>query len=141
MWYLTPLRKMKGHEGFICLAICFLLYEKFLRRALKMKPEEKFSEGHRVFDEIGQHFEISRAIAYEFWSHWRNGLLHHGMPEVDKNRTYWMTAAQKEAVKVSNNHVSINPWIIRDTIVKIIVANRKIWSDADFPLAKELKEI
>jgi hypothetical protein len=141
MWYLTPLRKMQGHEGFICLEICFLLYEKLLRRQLRMGNDETFSEGHPVFDVIGKQFRISRELAYEFWFHWRNGLLHRGMPGVVEGRTYWMTGRQEEAITVSDNHVSINPWIIRNVIVDLVAADRKIWTDADFPLAKELKEI
>ena len=141
MWYLTPLRRMKNHEGFICLEICFLLYEKLLRRQLGMGNDETFSEGHRVFEVIGSQFRISRELAYEFWFHWRNGLLHRGMPGLVEGRTYWMTGRQEEAIRVADNHVSINPWIIRDIIVDLIAANRKIWTDADFPFAKELKEI
>lgn len=140
MWYLAPLRRMGGHEGFICLEICFLLYEKFLRKRLGM-GDATFSKGHHVFDIIGSDFHISRELAYEFWFHWRNGLLHRGMPGVVAGRTYWMTAKQDQTIQISGDHVSINPWKIRDFITALIEANRNIWTDADFPLAKELREL
>jgi hypothetical protein len=106
-----------------------------------MPTEEKFSKGHRAFEVIGKQFGISCELAYEFWFHWRNGLLHQGMPGIVEGRTYWMTSKQEDAISASGNHVSINPWRIRDVIVDLIRANRKIWTNADFPLAKELKEI
>ena len=141
MWYLEPLRRMRGHEGFVCLEVCFLLYEKILRKKLDMRPDEKFSEGHRVFDVVGSDFSISRELAYEFWSHWRNGLLHGGMPRLVEGRTYWMTSRQDLPITLSENHVSINPWKIRDMVVDLIKANRSVWTDDDFPLAKELREM
>jgi hypothetical protein len=79
-WYLDPLRRMKSHEAFVCLSICFVLYEKLLRYQGEMADDEKFSEGRAVFNKIGSNLHVSKEVAYEIWSHWRNGLLHKAMP-------------------------------------------------------------
>lgn len=120
--------------------ICFLLYEKFLRKTVGIE-DATFSDTHPVFNHVGSHFRVSRELAYEFWSHWRNGLLHRAMPAAAEKRTYWMTGKQDEPILVSGDHVSINPWRIRDIVIELVQANRKIWTDADFPLAKELKKL
>ncbi|MEJ0090450.1 MAG: hypothetical protein WDM80_12000 [Limisphaerales bacterium] len=52
-WYLSPLRRMKGHEAFVCLSICFVLYEKLLRYQGEIADDENFSDGRAVFNTIG----------------------------------------------------------------------------------------
>ena len=50
LWYIKPLKKMVGHEAFICLPICFLLYEKYLRKKGLIEPDENFSQAfNRLF--------------------------------------------------------------------------------------------
>ena len=90
-WYLNPLRKMKDHEAFICLSICFVLYEKLLRYQGEIADDEKFPDGRPVFNTIGSSLRVSKEVAYEIWSHWRNGLLHKAMPAADsKYSAIWV---------------------------------------------------
>jgi hypothetical protein len=131
---------MGGHEGYICLEICFVLYEKYLRASGKISEDEGFSKGHPVFKKIGRDFSVAADIAYEFWNHYRNGLLHRGMPQVSTKHTFCMTEYQDNAIKVCGDQIRINPWKFRDHVVKIIRAKRKIWRDDDFPLAREFAE-
>src|SRR5271155_4886659 len=69
-WYLNPLLEMKNHEAFICLSICFVLYEKLLRYLGKIADDENFSDGRPVFNTIGSNLHVSKGVAYEIWSHW-----------------------------------------------------------------------
>jgi hypothetical protein len=141
-YYIEPLRRMKGHEAFVCLTACFPLYEKYLRRIEDIPPEEKFAEGHRVFRVIGKHFGISEKVAYEFWTHWRNGLLHRGMPGASLSYTTWLTPfEQGSPVVVSDMHISINPWSFRNFVLNLLDGAKKIWKDNDFPLLQEIRKI
>jgi hypothetical protein len=141
-YYLEPLRAMKGHEAFACLTICFPLYEKLLRKALEIPDEEKFSQGHRVFDNIGKDWQISAEQAYQFWSHWRNGLLHRGMPKANEKFTTWLTPIGKQGIVVNaDGHISLNPWVFRDRILELLEGNKRIWKDEDFPLLQEVRQV
>jgi hypothetical protein len=138
-WYLKPLERMSKHDAFVCLSICFLLYEKYLRATKKIGADEAFSQGHSVFKKIGKTFNMPADDAFYFWNYWRNGLLHRAMPKEGKSRTYCMTPHQEKSVVVTGDSFSLNPWLFRDEIVKLIRANRAIWKDEDFPFAREFK--
>jgi hypothetical protein len=141
-YYLAPLRAMKGHEAFVCLTVCFPLYEKLLRKTLGISDDEKFSQGHRVFENIGKEWQISAEHAFQFWTHWRNGLLHRGMPKADAKFTTWLTPYGDRAITANGDgHISINPWLFRDRFVAILEGNKKIWKDEDFPLLQEVRKV
>jgi len=141
-YYIEPLRAMKRHEAFVCLSICFPLYEKLLRKALNIHDDEKFSQGHRVFNSIGKNWQISAEQAYQFWSHWRNGLLHRGMPKASDNFKTWLTPEGNQGIVVNKEgHISLNPWVFRDVLLKLLESNKGIWKDEDFPLLQEVREI
>jgi hypothetical protein len=70
-YYLTPLTDMDGDQAFIAMSICFLLYEKYLRRTGKLKRGEKFSEGSKVFNQIGSDMGGSAVILYWFSVNWK----------------------------------------------------------------------
>jgi hypothetical protein len=140
-WYLEPLEKMSGHEAFVCLAICFLLYEKYLRAVHGLPPDYKFSEGAKVFRYIGEDFGVSEQMAFRFWSDWRNGLLHRGMPKAGGDYIWILTGKQDDVVVEKGNEAWVNPWILRDRIVHKLRQKKEIWRDADSPLMREFKFI
>lgn len=97
---------MEGHQGFISLAICFLLYEKFLRNSGKIGNNENFSKGNYVFKARGKDLNISNDIAFELWNHFRNGILHRGMSKLSNNFTQCMTVNQiKPVVEKKYSHI------------------------------------
>jgi hypothetical protein len=138
-WYLDPLEKMCGHQAFICLAICFLLYEKYLRVVYGLPADYKFSEGAEIFRPIGKDFGVSEQMAYRLWSDWRNGLLHRGMPKANGDYVWMLTGDQKEIVVEKGKEVWINPWLLRDRIVENLRGKKEIWRDAESPLMREFK--
>jgi hypothetical protein len=141
-YYIEPLSKMGGHEAFICLINCFALYEKYLRKTQDIPLEETFSEGHRVFHTIGKELGISETVAYLFWSHWRNGLLHHAMPKSSQSYTTWLTSVrQPSPITIDGNHISINPWSFRDFVLEKLASSKKIWKEEDFPLLTEIRKL
>lgn len=139
-WYLEPLEKMGGHQAFVCMAICFLLYEKYLRAVLGLDENYKFSKGSKVFGVVGSDFGVSASLAYSMWSDWRNGLLHRGMPNDGGDYVWMMTSKQKEICVQKGNEVWINPWRLRDCVVGKL-RQKKVWRDAKSPLMREFRII
>lgn len=137
MWFLEPLRQMNGHQAFICLSSCLLLYEKYLRKTGQVGDSENFSQGHKVFDQIGSDFKISSKDAYEFWTCWRNGFAHHAIPKKSSIFEWGLTGDQTEIVRISGSSFIVNPWRMRDEILNKIEKKKDIWDDELAPLMQE----
>ena len=137
-WYVDPLRQMTHPDyGFIILMILFPLYEKHLRVTHKLS--EKVSEKGKVVKQVAKDLKITEDVAYILWNHYRNGLLHRGMP---KNSSEYELGLVREgpAIKAEGKQIHINPFAIRDLLLPIIEADRSMWKDAEFPLAVEFRK-
>ena len=134
VWFIDPLRRMDGHQAFVCLSNCLFLYEKYLKMTDQIGQNVKFTKGHKVFNQMGKDFGITADDAYEFWECWRNGLAHHGMPKISEKYQWGMTGEQKELVLIEGNIFTINPWLIRDKILNKIEHKKSIWDDELAPL-------
>lgn len=134
IWYFRPLREMQGHQAFICLAMCFSLYEKYLRMTGAMSKEDNFSQGHKVFKLVGEQINADPETAYLIWNSWRNGLLHRAMPNEKANVTWLLSGDLNVPVKVEGSNITINPWLLRDRILDVVEADRNIWKDSEAPL-------
>jgi len=139
IWFIEPLKKMEGHQAFVCLSVCLFLYEKYLKKTDQIGQDEKFSKGHKVFDQMGKDFEISAEEAYEFWTCWRNGLAHHGMPKISERYHWGMTGGQKDLVVIDGDTFTVNPWLVRDKILNKVENKKRIWDDELAPLMKVFK--
>ena len=138
-WYLKPLLDMGGHSGFVCLDLCFPLYERYLRSVGAIKETENFSEGHSVFDKIGKHLGLPSRIAYFVWQDIRNGLLHKAMPDKKGGFNYVLTRdGTAIAEQKPNNEIWINPFLFRDKVVELVRSEPSMWRD-DPALAREWK--
>lgn len=137
-WYLEPLGRMKGDEAFVCLCCCFPIYEKFLRATGKIGADEKFAEGNSVFEYLGSKWNCSKKIAFEVWTHWRNGLLHKAMPKKDDVYKFYMCddAEFDRAVNERGNDIIINPWKLRECLFNAVSEKRDMWKDDDYPFLK-----
>lgn len=127
---------MNGHQAFVCLSVCLFLYEKYLKKTGQIGFDEKFCKGHKVFKQIGKDLGISAEDAYEFWTCWRNGLAHHGMPKNSDHYRWGMTGEQKQMVMIMGVNFTINPWLIRDKILNNVENKKDIWDDEFAPLMK-----
>jgi hypothetical protein len=139
MWFLDPLRNMNGHQAFICLSSCLLLYEKYLKKTGKIGNNEKFSQGHTVFNQIGKDFGISSDNAYEFWTCWRNGFAHHGIPKKSRIFNWGLAGDQSKIVCIIGSSFTVNPWLMRDKILNKIEKKKNVWDDELAPLMQEFK--
>lgn len=138
MWYIEPLKKMSGHQAFVCLANCFFLYEKYLKRSGKISQGHDFTKGHKVFDVMGKDFGgVDNDTAFEIWSCWRNGLAHYGMPKISEIYKWGLDGKEKHIVTISGDNLTINPWLLRDMILDKVSANKSIWNDEIAPLMQE----
>lgn len=133
-WYFKPLRAMKGDDAFVCLGVCFALYEKYLRVTGEMPEGQKFSEGHKVFKLVGAQINAKPEVAYLIWNSWRNGLLHRAMPNGEENVKWQLHGEMDVPVRVEGNTITLNPWLLRDRILKVVEGNREIWKDSEAPL-------
>ena len=134
MWYSKPLREMHGDQAFICLAICFPLYEKYLRLSGAMPKDDKFHQTHEIFRLVADHFNTDPDTTYLIWASWRNGLLHRAMPK-EKATVNWALDGHLDVpVKKAGTNITINPWLLRDRILDVVEANRGIWKDTQAPL-------
>lgn len=136
IWFLGPLRRMNGDQAFICLSVCLFLYEKYLKKTGHIGEGEKFSQGHKVFNQMGSDLGIGVDDAYEFWTCWRNGLAHQGMPKISEKYYWGMTGGQSKMVAIQDNSFTINPWLIRDKILNKVEQKKEIWNDEFAPLMK-----
>jgi len=133
-WFIEPLRRMDGHQGFICLSSCLFFYEKYLKKTDQIESNECFSQGHRVFKQIGKDFGISENDAYEFWFCWRNGFAHYGLPKKSKRFVWGLTSDQDKIVCIKGSSFVVNPWLMRDKILNRIEQKKSIWNDELAPL-------
>jgi hypothetical protein len=134
MWYFKPLHDMKGHEAFICLAICFSLYEKYLRQTGAMPKEQEFSHDHKVFRLVAEQINTDPNTAYLIWNSWRNGLLHRAMPNEKDDVKWFLDGNLNVPVVIEGANITINPWRLRDRILDVVEAERDIWNDSEAPL-------
>jgi hypothetical protein len=133
-WYLEPLRAMNGDDAFVCLAVCFLLYEKYLRLTGAMPEDQNFTQGHKVFELVGKQINADPNIAFLIWNSWRNGLLHRAMPKEKENVQWALDGKLNVPVKSEKSNLTLNPWLLRDRILDVVQANRGIWKDTQAPL-------
>jgi hypothetical protein len=133
-WYLRPIGKLRSHDAFVCLAVVFLLYEKYLRRTEQIAEGQDFTKGHKVFGVIGADLGVDRDTAFEIWNNWRNGLLHRAMPMLNKNISWALTGKIKKPVERNGEQISLNPWLIRDVVLNKVRNKKEIWNDDKAPL-------
>ena len=140
-WFIKPLRRMKDHDGFICLTCLFPLYEKHLRHKHNITGD--FTDNHPVFREIGSHLEISQSEAYQFWQHFRNGLLHHATPKFS-SQFHWVIRREGKPIerdmKQGRQVFLLNPFAIRDRLLQEIEADIAMWKQDDVLPAIEFRE-
>jgi hypothetical protein len=133
-WYFEPLRSMDGDDAFICLAICFLLYEKYLLLTGAMPEGQNFTHGHKVFKLVAGQLNTDPDTAFLIWNSWRNGLLHRAMPKGRKSIQWALDGKLSVPVKVEGTTVTLNPWLLRNRILEVVEAKRAIWKDSESPL-------
>jgi hypothetical protein len=129
-WYIDHLMKMEGSTGFLVIMVLLPLYEMHLKVNGHIGKDERFTEGHKVFKEIGKDLRISEDEAYHFWQCFRNGLLHTGIPNESDSFPYSLrTSGPPIERKIESKKVVfyINPFELRNHLVCIIKGRLKKW--------------
>jgi hypothetical protein len=129
-WYIEPMMKMDGAQGFLVLMVLLPLYEKHLKVNGHIGKDENFSEGHRVFRVIGRDLRISMDEAYYFWQCFRNGLLHTALPNELESFQYSLRE-EGPPIERKNGVFYINPFELRNHLLEIIMRDLKKWKSHD----------
>jgi hypothetical protein len=77
-WYIATLERLYPHRdaGFAILMIAFPLLERYLRKKVKLSPNDNLSD--LFYAELALLFPVlsNNSTAKDFWQVYRNGLLH-----------------------------------------------------------------
>ncbi len=137
-WYIKPLKRMHGSEGFIVLLVLFPLYEKHLRT--KYQFADHFTLGHRVFKIVGKHLGLNQSEAFYFWSTFRNGLLHHGVPKTSQDFVFAMLETGP-AIEKKDSIYWINPFELRNRLLQEIEPDINAWKTDLIKIARVHKSL
>jgi hypothetical protein len=136
-WYIEPLKRLHGNDGFICLMLCLPLVEKVARYLTPSAPADaSFSHNSDLLAELAEILGgVSQQVALAFWKIFRNGLEHRAAPAIYDPWSYELTNCER-ALVVSGQRLIVNPYRFRDDIVIPLVSKHMgAWKDADYPLA------
>ena len=152
-WYVRPLRELErlpdGDGGFVVLATCCFLYERYAKAYLRDLGEKESDEN--VKRQLARDFGVRRDVAEAFWDVIRHGLLHGGMPKTqDRGRTslpdWRMHGAFQEPIELVPNGTStelrVQPWLFRDRVLELYQARPDLIAyDRNFPWGAIVKLI
>jgi hypothetical protein len=134
-WYVTPVTKLReipnGDGAFIALSVAFSLFERYYR--IKSESQETDPNGGKFRKEAAKDLNVNTVFFTDFWSTYRNGLLHQGTPKIYKNKNRkhkWLISGEFDGYptyfdKGGYRYICIDPWKFYDFIVDKIFKNRK----------------
>lgn len=132
-WYLDPIVNLrKPEEAMICLALTFLLLDKYFRCIHEMGSTAGYSENCNALRELSEAFpSLNVKDAENVWSDLRNGIMHKGMPN-ESNLTYLFDPSATKEIQKNSDVVTINPWRLRDWVIRKHRENfKQIWKSDD----------
>ena len=117
-----------GDGGFVVLATCCFLYERYAKAILKSSGQKANTED--LILQLANDFQVDEETADAFWDVIRNGFLHQGMAkQSDRSGSLprWQTSsAFQEPVKLVKNKetvLHVEPWLFRDKVVELYAQN------------------
>ncbi len=136
-WFIAPLMKMKGDDGFIALILCLSLLEKILRYRTDTQGNSKatFSEGSKLLKALGKYLELNENSASDFWMIFRNSLLHGSMMKPSIPYQLHSKPQQKPVTLAPDGTFRINVWQLRNKIIDDLeTIGTKLWRGKEYPL-------
>jgi hypothetical protein len=131
-WFIEPLLRMKEHDGFICLMVCFPLLEVIIRHEHEIPDhlDVTLSHGSAALHWFAKFMTIPDAVSRELWDAARNGLLHRAM--IKGTLAYEITGRDKAGRPAEYDAISgrtaIYVWDFRDKVVAELKArHRNLW--------------
>lgn len=131
IWFIDPLRKLEGDDGFVCLLICFPLIETVVRYELGVPDEVDltFSDNSPALKWVADFLTIPEAKAREVWDALRNGLMHRSMI---KSATSYVLTGEKAGrpAEFNGDVLRVYVWELRDRVVDLLRKHHKrLWND------------
>lgn len=120
-WYGNPLRALGGDGGFIAMAVCCALYERFII-ALRKADSPGATEHSFRYRCICEHFGLEYDGAQNFWQVMRGGLLHQGMPMTKTGLPRWRfcnTLPKPVIVNTETGDLEVHPFRFRDKVLDL----------------------
>jgi len=151
-WYVRPLRELErlpeGDGGFVVLATCCFLYERYAKAHLQDAEEKASTEN--VIARCAVDFGVQCDVAEAFWYVIRNGLLHGGMPKARDNRSQtslpaWRIHGSFETAinlmpRNGKAELQIQPWLFRDRVLELFHTRPDLIAyDGNFPWGAVIK--
>lgn len=138
IWFIDPLLKLKGDDGFTCLLICFPLIEAIVRYEIGVPDnvEFTFSDNSPALKWFSAFMTIPEAKGREVWDALRNGLMHRGM--IKGTTVYVLTGEiSKRPAEFKGDVLYIYVWTLRDGVVSLLKKHHKrLWNDSGCPLPR-----
>lgn len=138
IWFINPLKKLSGDEGFVCLMVCLPLIENLIRYELGV-PDDidfKFSDESPALKLVAEFLTIPEVKAREAWDALRNGLLHRGM--IQGSTVYTLSGEMTgRPAEFNGDILKIYVWELRDRVVNLLHKHhRRLWADNGCPLPR-----
>jgi len=138
IWFIDPLRKLTGDDGFVCLLICFPLIEAVVRYELEVGDDIDFtfSDNSPALKWFSGFMTIPEDKAREVWDALRNGLLHRGM--IKSSTSYVLSGRNSgRPAEFKADCLHIHVWDLRDKVVNLLYKHHKrLWNDSSCPLPR-----
>jgi hypothetical protein len=129
LWYIEPLRRMRGDEAFVCLMVCFPLLETIIRHELAIPDDQDvtLSDDSPALQWFATFMTIPQNQAREIWDAFRNGLLHRAM--IKGSVRYELTGKTAGRPATVNGGVTtVYVWDFRNEVMrKLEQHHRKLW--------------
>jgi len=137
IWFIEPLKRMKGDDGFACLMLCFPLLESIMRFELRIADEQDLtlSDESPTLKWFAKFLQIPAQEARAIWDAFRNGLLHRAM--IKSTVSYSLTGERKgRPAEIKDGILLLYVWDLRDTVVaKLEQHHSKLFRSTICPLA------
>lgn len=146
-WYVRPLTSLEqlldGDGGFVVLATCCFLYERYAKACLK--TQHKTANRDALVGQFAADFSVDQDTARTFWKLIRDGFLHQGMPmqHQDGSKLPDWEASQDFTTPVEFDRaegsplLKIQPWLFRDKVLALYRARPDLIShNNSFPWGK-----
>ena len=136
-WFIDPLMRLGGDDGFVCLMLCFPLIETILRYELMIPDEDdvKFSDGAPALKKFARLLSIPESEARATWNAFRNGLMHRSMVSAADFSYELNPKMPGRNAEFKDGVIIIYVWQLRDWVVgELRRLHGKLWKDSSSPL-------
>jgi hypothetical protein len=147
-WFVNPLGQLQsipnGDGGFITLATCCFLYERYAIAILKKHGTK--ADRPSLVRQLAADFDVSEETAEAFWSVVRDGILHQGLPkQLEHGKSnlpgYILHHSFTEPVELvdwdGEPALKIQPWMFMFRVIKLWQDNFELLeASASFPFPR-----